>query len=331
MASQEKKTTGGKRAASTAKKKTTTKKKAATGKSSAKNKSERRPVRREVTGVVLLLVALCVLVSFFSKDGWLTDALPRLLRGLFGIGYFVTVPALAVAAWILLTHRGRPVLLRSTSALLQPYLFGIICHLLFCRQNFTSMDGLIPRLWTAGDALQCGGVLSGATAQMLMVVLGRPLSVIVLLCLIVVLIMVAFELSLMKLLQMWRERERLEYDEEDYEEYEPIVKTAAPTKTPAAKRAQIDIPLDDPTKPADNGEGFFKPRAKNRLTPAELLEQEAGSEQPKQQEIKEEPVQMPAAEIMSEPIMEPTEEPQEELAPVEEKRRSKKPTAAEVE
>ena len=103
MASTEKKKeTGAKRAASSGTKKTATRKKtsAAKGKSSTKNKSapSRRPVRREVLGVSLLLLAICVLVSFFSKDGWLTDVLPRVLRGLFGIGYFVTVPALAVAA-----------------------------------------------------------------------------------------------------------------------------------------------------------------------------------------------------------------------------------------
>ena len=334
MASQEKKTTsGGKRAASTGKKKTTTQKRSTTGKGGAKSKAERRPVRREVTGIVLLLLALCVLVSFFSKDGWLTDVLPRLLRGLFGIGYFATVPALGVAAWILLTHRGRPVLLRSISALLQPYLFGILCHLLFCRLSFETMEGVIPRLWMAGGTLECGGVLSGATAQLLMVVLGRPLGVIVLLCLIVVLLMVTFELTLTKLIQMWRERERLEYDENDYEELAvPVAAKSTPAKAAAAKRAQIDIPLDPPVTEAPAKEGFFQPRAKNRLTPADLLEQEESAAQTV--EAAPEPVAervVPAVEVQPEPIAPPVMKEPVEQPPVEEKRRSKKPTAEEVE
>ncbi len=147
-------------------------------------------MRREVLGVSLLLLAICVLVSFFSKDGWLTDVLPRVLRGLVGIGYFLTVPALGVSAWILLTHRGRPVLLRTSCALLQPYLFGTLCHVLFCRLSFNSMEGVIPRLWTSGATMESGGVLSGSAAELFLIVLGKPLAVIVLLCLIVVLLMV---------------------------------------------------------------------------------------------------------------------------------------------
>ncbi len=335
MASQEKKkTAGGKRASSAS---STAPKKSAEGKkSTGKGKSARRPVRREVTGIVLLLLALCVMVSFFSKDGWLTDVLPRLLRGLFGVGYFATVPALGAAAWILLTHRGRPVLLRSISVLLQPYLFGILCHLLFCKLSFDSMDGVIPRLWTAGETLESGGVLSGASAQLLMVVLGRPLAVIVLLCMIAVLLMVAFELTLTKLVQMWRERERLEYDEDDYEEhYESSAKAVKTKKAADAKRAQIDIPLDPPASPAPAKEGFFKPRAKNRLTPAELLEQEASAQPLAQPEPIAPPVEantIPEPEpIVPEPIAQLPVQTQTAQPPAEEKRRSKKPTAQEVE
>lgn len=58
----------------------------------------KRPVRREVAGIVLLLVALCVLVSYFTGEGWLIDLIPKLLKGLFGIGYYLAVPALAAAA-----------------------------------------------------------------------------------------------------------------------------------------------------------------------------------------------------------------------------------------
>ena len=351
MASTEKKTSG-KRTASAASGKSSERKKTTSksgGKSAAKNQSSRRPIRREVWGIALLLTALCVLVSFFSKDGWLTGALPRLLRGLFGVGYFVTVPALVAAAWILLTHRGRPVLLRTVCTVLQPYLFGILCHLLFCRMSFDTADGLISRLWNGGATLECGGVLSGSAAQLLLIVLGKPLAVIILLCLIVVLLMVTLELSPSKLIQIWQERER--YDEDDYEECPvPIAAPAAQKKTSTAKRAQIDIPLDSPPPAPAEKEGFFRPRAKERLTPAELLEQEATVPvqsapepvAPVMTNIASEPVvleSMISESVMPEPVFPepilpepiapapmPTEQP-----PVEEKRRGKKPTAQEVE
>ena len=49
---------------------------------------------------------------------------------------------------------------RTTCALLVPYLFGGLCHMLFCRQNLTA-DGLLPKLWETGKELLSGGVLSG--------------------------------------------------------------------------------------------------------------------------------------------------------------------------
>ena len=108
-------------------------------------KNTKRPIRREVTGIAFLIAALCVLVSYFTEDGWLIALLPALFKGLFGFGFYLIAPALVVGAWILLTHKGRPVVLRTACALLVPYLFGGLCHMLFCRQNLTA-DGLLPKL-----------------------------------------------------------------------------------------------------------------------------------------------------------------------------------------
>ena len=52
----------------------------------------KRPIRREVTGVVFLLLALCVLVSYFNEDGWLIMLLPTLFKGLLGLGYYLVAP-----------------------------------------------------------------------------------------------------------------------------------------------------------------------------------------------------------------------------------------------
>ena len=76
--------------ASGQKKKTTTKK-------TAPQKSALPPIRREVSGGVCLLLALCVVVSYFQADAIVLNLLGNLLKGLAGYGYWLAAPALALA------------------------------------------------------------------------------------------------------------------------------------------------------------------------------------------------------------------------------------------
>ena len=235
-------------------------------------------------GVALLLAALIVLVSYFTGDGWLIELIPRFFKGLFGVGYYLMVPALAAAAWVLLTHRGRPVALRTACTLLTPYLTGGICHMLFCKLDLSDAAKLFPTLWETGFTLESGGVLSGGTAHGFMAVLGKPASVIVFLVLLLALLMVAAQVTPAMLVELWRERE--DYDEEEYPE--PPPRRPAPAKKPkpqqpARSRPVIDIPLDGtplgsaPTPPdtaldaPQEKKSFFRPREKEKPTPADIL------------------------------------------------------------
>ena len=125
MATTRKKTTSGARSAA----KSSSSRSGSTSKSRAAVKNTKRPIRREVGGMVMLLLALIVLVSYFTGDGWLINLIPRACKGLLGVGYYLMVPALMAAAWVLITHRGRPVALRTACALLTPYLFGGVCQI----------------------------------------------------------------------------------------------------------------------------------------------------------------------------------------------------------
>ena len=316
--------------------------------SAAKNKKQ-LPIRREIGGVALLLAALIVLVSYFTGDGWLIDLIPKVFKGLFGVGYYLMVPALAAAAWVLLTHRGRPVTLRVAGALLTPYLFGGICHMLFCRLDLSDAAGLFPTLWTSGFTLESGGVLSGGTAHGFVAVLGKPASVIVFVVLLAALLMVVSQVTPAMLLELWRERRV--YDEEDYEDYDPPEpppkKRAATAKK--ARRAAIDIPLDDTplggAKPATAEDAlqrapkkdFFRPIEKERLTPADVLavqQEEAPEPAPEQvvqaapepvQPVPEpEPVFVQEPEPVPEPLPEPVPEPEPEPVPAPVPERKKK-------
>ena len=314
------------------------------GRSSSRKAPAKRPIRREVTGVVFLILALCVFFSYFNQDGWLIVLLPTVLKGLFGFGYFLVAPALAAASWILLTHKGRPVALRTASALLVPYLFGGVWHMLFCREDLSSPDGLLGKLWTTGGELYSGGVLSGGTAQGFLAVLGKPASVVIFCVLILVLLMVVFQISFSTLWQMWKERERLDYrvedyeDEEDDEYFQPIAERKAekPAPRPARPRAprpEIDIPLDDDEETSREKKGgvlssFFKPRDKEQMTPADVLTGSApNGNAPAQPQEEPQPAPVPAP--PPEPV--PIQEPEFQEEPPVETRRRKKDTAGEVE
>ena len=338
---------GGKRVQTT-KSQSTAKRTSSGGRTSTKSMDSRRPVRREVTGISFFLLALCVLVSFFNEDGWLIALLPMLLKGLFGAGYYLTVPTLCVAGWILLNHRGKPVLLRAGSTLMLPYLFGVLCHLLFSKVSFDGQGALLPALWTCGRELSGGGLFSGGTALAFMLILGKSASVVVILAISVILLMIVFDVTISQLIEMWEEREWLDYDEDDYEERvprAPIRKPQITTKKsePAAKRqrAQIDIPLDvTPTENADDSEehthpgaGFFRPRREDQLTPADLFEQKEREDVPvvqksvvdhveqreKQQPISSpDPIPDPEKTTAVQPISEPVSEPIHLPNPIEE-------------
>ena len=307
-------------------------------------KNAKRPIRREVTGGGFLLAALCVLVSYFSGEGRVILLIPRFFKGLLGAGFYLVAPALAVGGWILLTHRGRPVVLRTTCALLTPCLFGGLCQMLFCRpEPASTLWETVSTLWETGASLASGGVLSGMTAMAFVVLLGKPISVIIFIVLILALLMVVFQVSPARLIQLWQERERLDYSEEDYEDededeedgayFEPLAPAPkarpAPRQKPAVRsRPEIDIPLDEePRERRGVMAGFFKPREKGRMTPADVLAPETAPVPP--EEARQEPTPAPAASpapVIPEPVVQPerTAAPAEEPAPAAEGRRSAK-------
>ena len=133
---------------------------------SAKKPPQKQPVRREVTGGVLLVLALCVFVGYFGVNALFLDFFAKLLKGLFGYGYWLAGPALVLAGLILLFHRGRPVQLRTTCALLLPLLFGALTHLVFCKKVYEpSFFSMLGAIWTDGVALESGGAVSGVLAN----------------------------------------------------------------------------------------------------------------------------------------------------------------------
>ena len=127
---------------SSGKRTTTGKKTTAGGKRTAAPK--KRPIRREVGGVVCLVLALCIAFSYFQQGGWLLDRPAALCRGLVGYGYYTVAPVLLLVSYILLFHRGRNV----TACVMGGKVYsGMSC---------SSSDSISPATFSASAATSSG-------------------------------------------------------------------------------------------------------------------------------------------------------------------------------
>nr|WP_325181086.1 DNA translocase FtsK [uncultured Oscillibacter sp.] len=241
-----------------------------------KKPPQKQPIRREVTGGVLLVLALCVFVGYFGVNALFLDFFAKLLKGLFGYGYWLAGPALVLAGLILIFHRGRPVQLRTTCALLLPPLFGCLTHLVFCKKVYEpSFFKMLGAIWADGVALEAGGAVSGVLANGSAAVFSSLASVILFTVLFVTLLFVSLRLTLAAFAD-WRNN-RLPYEEPP----EPAIRLT-PVDPPkrraqAGPKPQIDIPLDGeerPSKPEKSGKftSFFRHKADTQPTPDQVLQ-----------------------------------------------------------
>ena len=266
---------------SSGKRTTTGKKTTAGGKRTAAPK--KRPIRREVGGVVCLVLALCIAFSYFQQGGWLLDRPAALCRGLVGYGYYTVAPVLLLVSYILLFHRGRNVTACVVGAALLPVLLGAMLHLVLCKTDYNSVDGIAKLLWQSGLSMESGGVLSATLAIMLVKLVKKTLAMILLAVLLVTCLMLAFRLTPAAVLEAVRSHERVPYEPEDDEEEAPPTRATA-TKSAEKSKACIDIPLDGETRepPKKEGKlsGFFTHKSDAVRTPDELLTAKAPAPEP---------------------------------------------------
>ena len=282
-----------------------------TGRSPQKN--PRPPIRREVGGGVCLLLALCVVVSYFQADAIVLNLLGDLLKGLTGYGYWLAAPALALAGVNLLAHRGRPVALRTVCTLVTPVLLGAILHLfLYQGETVTGLGPLMKSLWADGLLLKSGGAVAGGLAAGMKRLVGTMVSVIVLLLLLAAALLAALRVSPRELVQ--RARDRVPY------EPQPEPERPARQERPRRQRPSVDVPLDDAPAsrektadrrseppeeplPRKKGKGFFARKGDDVMTPDQVLRPQTPAPQteaPTVQEPAAEPAQTPAQEPVPE-------------------------------
>lgn len=306
--------------ASGQKKKTTGKARQGGGQSRQTSRSPQKtrpPIRREVGGGVCLLLALCVVVSYFQADAIVLNLLGDLLKGLTGYGYWLAAPALALAGVNLLAHRGRPVALRTVCTLVTPVLLGAILHLfLYQGETVTGLGPMMKSLWADGLLLKSGGAVAGGLAAGMKRLVGTMVSVIVLLLLLATALLAALRVSPRELVQ--RARDRVPY------EPQPEPERPARPERPRRQRPSVDVPLDDDPAPREKtadrrseppeeplprkkGKGFFARKGDDVMTPDQVLRPQTPAPQteaPTVQEPAAEPVQTPAQAPAQEPVPE---------------------------
>ena len=248
---------------------------------------------RVAGGIVCALLALCVLVSYFNVDALLLVWIARVLKGALGYGYYLTAPVLAAIAVIQLGHRGRPVILRTTCVALLPLLVGVLCHLALCRTAYTLGLDSVKTLWADGQALKCGGVLSGGLAVGCEALVSKVVSIIIFVVLLLAALLGALHMTPQQAVDKMREYRDSRWDDEDGEDdlpdddFEPLPRrrtSSAPEKPvkekPVRKSAGIDIPLDGEPSAMESGakKEFFARKSDTVRTPDQVLEQKAAPE-----------------------------------------------------
>ena len=252
-----------KKAASSSKKTSAPSSRSGSGSPSRSATPAQQPIRREIWGVVFLFLAVFMVISHYNTDGAFIAFFSNFLKGLVGYGFWVVPPAFVLCAYILFTHKGRPVDGRITCALLLPSFFSAIAEL---GLGLTQTDGLrfqdmVGKLFWNGQDMISGGVIGGLMAkgleQAFSIWGAMPLLVVLFLICLILALRGTFKgmLSDVKI-------ERKPYDPAAYDEPEkftvpelldekgvPVGKPAKKIERVDRKTYTVDIPLGEDEEP----------------------------------------------------------------------------------
>ena len=281
------KKTGGSRSASSGGRRTaSSSSKSKSGASRSRKKTPapaHRPFRREVGAGICLLLAIFTIFGCFHIQALFIDGLCTLIKGLIGYGFWLMPAALLLASFILAFHRGRPVRLRVTCALLLPMMRSCVIHSV-AAQSLPWDAGLVQTLWQGGEAMASGGVVSGILAQAFVQVFSTVGAAVIFVLALLMMGLGAFNLTIVDVADWFFSRPRYEYEPEEPPE-RPVVRVPQPEPRISGRRnADIDIPVEDgplvgkePPAPPEKKKSFFdrKPRVP---TPDQVLTGGASSQ-----------------------------------------------------
>ena len=219
-----------------------------------------QPYRREVTGVLFILLALFTGISYFNTDGAFIKHFSELMKGLIGYGFWLVAPACVVTAFVFFLHKGRPISFRVTCAILLPLVFAAMVHLFafVYPPEELGLKELAGLMWEYGEQFKSGGALGGLLSYALESAFGAWGAFPMLAVVFIAFLMAATNVTPKKIYNDYKSRPK--YDPERYSR--PVVEpdynvdiplsTTKITATPAKKQSvqrkpsyNVDIPLGD--------------------------------------------------------------------------------------
>ena len=245
------KSTGGKRSASKS-----TSRSSSSSRSRKKTAPQSPPIRREAGAAVCLMLAVFSVLGFFPSEAIFIHFFSNLLKGLLGFGFWLSVPALLLASYILFFHRGRPILARTVCALTLPLVFSCIMHSLVILEPLPWDGELLKTLWATGLDVSTGGVIGGLLAQCGVKIFSQIGAAILFVFAFLLMGLGAFNLTLVDVADWIFNRPEYEYipeEEAPAPRWAPKApKTqksrpaaAQPAPPPRRSPSAIDIPVDD--------------------------------------------------------------------------------------
>ncbi|MDR1117415.1 MAG: DNA translocase FtsK [Oscillospiraceae bacterium] len=236
-------------------------KKKAAPRGGAAAKQGKKPVRREVGSTVCFFLAVFSILWLCNVKAIFIDMVYGTLSGIIGFGSYLLPVSLLAACVILLFHRGNPVRLRVVSVLGIAFLMGAVLHLFIDGNVYSGGWKTVSQLMETGRALKSGGVFGGLVAIGAEYIFSRIGASILLIVGTVILVFIAFKISVIDIYEYFSKREKPEYIPR-----EPAVKEEAlprAEKKQEARRPVIDIPLDD--KPGKEKKREEKPERQETL------------------------------------------------------------------
>ena len=266
-------------------------------------KTPPRPIRREVGGVVCLILGVLLLFGLFKGEGWINASLVMIFRGLVGSGVLILPFVLFIDFVILMFHDGRPVTLRLISSSVVVLCTGILIHLFGAVQNLNWSAGLIVELWQRGIDSACGGLLSGLLAMALELLVTKWPAALFTLVLLLITGLHCFGITPVSLARAIHNRPRLEYEPPKKEHADPAEqlvnhvaqKQIERVERKKAKISDFDLEVDEPPLPEADPEPV-KPKKHKRQAFLDSLEDYEEKELPKA-----EPSKMPELILPDEP------------------------------
>ena len=281
---------------------------------------EQGPGARIAGGIVCLLLALCVAVSYFNAEAVFLKLLRTALMGLCGYGYWLWAVMLLAAGLFLLLHRERRAAGRVLCALLTPLLGGSLLHLLLAKP---AAGAALSALWAGGQALTGGGVLCGGLAELGKTYISEVVYAILAAIGLLVCIFVMLRTTPAQVAEKARQRAAQRAQEAEGQPESPAEGASAESaEKPSHRRRnpQIDIPLDGEHEPIPESSPLHsekKPFFSRRRTPTpdEVLQPvkdvPVETAEPAEPEAASAPAQRhdpePAEPVKAEPMAEPVD------------------------